>query len=453
VSISSRMNRTWSNGKTREMTGLRKFFTLATATALVAGCSSPQANFAQIYNDAVEAYANGDLDDSLVLMDSALEILPDSPEANKFVADVTKERKELQILNSGLEAQSDGDFEYAISRFLLIPEDSGAFTAANEEIIRSFNLWASATIESVQSSATTRKDFENAEALESLATWSIENLGQISGFREMGAFESHLTGKEKLTDTAFTYRQAQLLDYESKEMYVQAVGLLNQMIASGLYGIYNLGEARRLYEPLLAQKAADEANRLINEDRLEDAITPIQAALVVYPESASLKDAERQVEGFLRELYESSLAKMEVVEDDFDNLKFYYDRNTLSSYPGNHFFLYIGQKGEGAPYLRFQMMYYGNDWVFWERLRINVDGQIYEIEPGYFDVERDNYTSVWEWYDIEPSEQNLDMLRKVAGSEKTVLRFEGDYSADRTVTTAQKQAIKNVLYAYEALKQ
>ena len=65
------------------MTGLRKFFTLATATALVAGCSSPQANFAQIYNDAVEAYANGDLDDSLVLMDSALEILPDSPEANK----------------------------------------------------------------------------------------------------------------------------------------------------------------------------------------------------------------------------------------------------------------------------------------------------------------------------------------------------------------------------------
>lgn len=418
----------------------------------LSGCSSTEADFVEKHNEAVALYSTGDLAQALDLMVEALEIKPDSAEARQFVENVSEELRDSRVFESGISAQRDGDWEYAISRFQLIDEESLMAAQAQEEIIRSYNLWASQTIKEVQNSATSREPYENAEILEELAKWGLEKMEQLEGYSNWGAYGSYLTGKEKLTDAAIEYRRSQLLAYEEDEKYVQAVGLLNELIDMKIYALYNLEQVRRDYSPFLVEQAVNAANDLINDDRLEDADRPIKAALLVYPESEGLKDALGQVEGFLEDRYQRALENMKTVTDDFDNITFYYDRQTYSSYAGNKFFLYIGKKGNSRPYLRFQMMYYGSDWVFWERLRINVDGKIYEINPGYLEVERDNYTSVWEWYDTSPSEDQLDMLRDIAKSEKTVLRYEGDYRADRTLTSAQKQAIRNVLDAFEALK-
>jgi hypothetical protein len=44
------------------------------------------------------------------------------------------------------------------------------------------------------------------------------------------------------------------------------------------------------------------------------------------------------------------------------------------------------------------------------------------------------------------------MIEAIIGSRSTTIRFIGDqYHADRTISSAQKRAFRNVLNAYEAL--
>ena len=72
---------------------------------------------------------------------------------------------------------------------------------------------------------------------------------------------------------------------------------------------------------------------------------------------------------------------------------------------------------------------------------------------NYFDVTRDNdYGVVWEYADCPVSESDIDLLWAVANSSQTIVRFEGDdYRYDHTVSESDKQAIRDVLTAFEAL--
>jgi hypothetical protein len=83
---------------------------------------------------------------------------------------------------------------------------------------------------------------------------------------------------------------------------------------------------------------------------------------------------------------------------------------------------------------------------------VSVDGEKFSFNPGYYEVERDNYTTVWEWYDTLPDSSDIAMIEKIITSKNTTLRFEGEtYRADRVLSSAQKRAFKNVLVAYKAL--
>ena len=73
---------------------------------------------------------------------------------------------------------------------------------------------------------------------------------------------------------------------------------------------------------------------------------------------------------------------------------------------------------------------------------------------NYFDVVRDNDTEVWEYVNTaDVSDEDIEMLWAIANSTQTIVRFEGDerYS-DFTVPQSDKDAIREVLTAYEALQ-
>ena len=67
---------------------------------------------------------------------------------------------------------------------------------------------------------------------------------------------------------------------------------------------------------------------------------------------------------------------------------------------------------------------------------------------------RDNDTEVWEYVNTaDVTEDDIEMFWAIANSEKTIVRFEGDeYYSDFTVSQADKDAIREVLTAYEALQ-
>jgi hypothetical protein len=179
-----------------------------------------------------------------------------------------------------------------------------------------------------------------------------------------------------------------------------------------------------------------------------------EAAETPTPEATPTVDPEvqKKADAIAAAELKQALASMRTKKDKVTNQMWYYAKSTTSYIDVNSVHLYIGQKEGQEPYLRFRIQYEGDDWIFIKKYTINVDGTIYIIEPDYGDVERDNDTNVWEWYDINPTSENLEMLKAISVSKKAIIRCEGDqYHDDRTITASEKTALKKVLIVYDGL--
>jgi tetratricopeptide (TPR) repeat protein len=190
----------------------------------------------------------------------------------------------------------------------------------------------------------------------------------------------------------------------------------------------------------------------INKGRFDDAKYTLNSALQILPKEKSLREISETIDSLIERQERAALSAMYKKTDTFEGVDWYYDRATYSTYAGNKFFLYIGKQDSGQPWLRLQMMYSGSDWIFWETLTVSVDGEKFSFNPGYYEVERNNDSRVWEWYDVSPDSGDISMIEKIITSQNTTLRFEGEtYRSDMVLSSAQKRAFKNVLVAYKAL--
>ena len=148
---------------------------------------------------------------------------------------------------------------------------------------------------------------------------------------------------------------------------------------------------------------------------------------------------------------------MRISNDTVKNYKWYYARTSPQYVSANAFMLYIGKSADSDPYLRFKIQYFASDWLFIETYTINVDGEIFTISPDYGEVQQDNgivggESMIWEWYDVNPTSENIDMIKKIISSKKAVIRSEGkQYYKDRTITQTEKTALKNILITYFGL--
>lgn len=113
---------------------------------------------------------------------------------------------------------------------------------------------------------------------------------------------------------------------------------------------------------------------------------------------------------------------------------------------------YMGNR-DNSYWLRWKILYTGDDWCFWTNLTFSVDGQNYYHAYDYFEVTRDNQGGdVWEYVDISVDEGEKILLEKIANSERTIIRFEGkNRYYDLWVSDEDKQAIKDILTAYDLL--
>ena len=99
--------------------------------------------------------------------------------------------------------------------------------------------------------------------------------------------------------------------------------------------------------------------------------------------------------------------------------------------------------------------YTADDWVFFKQITFAVDNERYTKYFNYFDVTRDNGGGdVWEYIDVDVSEGNYEeILGAIADSSETIIRFEGDdYYRDFTIGAGDKEAIRQMLTVYQALK-
>lgn len=118
---------------------------------------------------------------------------------------------------------------------------------------------------------------------------------------------------------------------------------------------------------------------------------------------------------------------------------------------------YIGESGNNH-WVCIRYNYTADSWIFWENMTIMVDGEKYYKNVGSGNTIRDNDTEVWEWYDEcldyneDMNNRDLQMLKAIAQSKETIIRFQGDeYHYDLQVTQADKNMIADTLALYEAL--
>jgi len=230
--------------------------------------------------------------------------------------------------------------------------------------------------------------------------------------------------------------------------------------------------AKAEYEKLVVEKEANEVEKLISEmgEATIDNIENINAAQSKYDKLSGkakelvenydvLTAAQEKVSAEKKAKADALLATMRVEEDRVRQIKFYYPKGWRHYSDGwaadiKSFVLpYIGVDSNDV-WLRMVCNYTADDWVFFEKITFSVDGKNYYKSFSYGDTVRDNEAGdIWEYVDIEVGDTEIEILKAIANSNETIVRFEGDdYYDDVIISSEDKAGILDALTVYELLK-
>jgi hypothetical protein len=154
------------------------------------------------------------------------------------------------------------------------------------------------------------------------------------------------------------------------------------------------------------------------------------------------------------EEYAAALKQMSIKNDDVVGSRFIEAKSSPDYSNEDAFQIYISGTQTSIGGLRFLARYAGSDWLFFEKIVVNVDGRVFNLDFSYFEVEHENAGGgVWEWIDIVPSSENISMLNLIANSKSTIVRFQGEnYKNDRELTAKDKKAISDVFTVMDGYK-
>lgn len=152
----------------------------------------------------------------------------------------------------------------------------------------------------------------------------------------------------------------------------------------------------------------------------------------------------------------SALRAMRRKHDDVQDVTWYYAPWNSQYVNGrSELLLYISHPKGSSPSLWFTIRYVADEWLFIQSYTIKADEETFAIDAsGFNDVERDNGGGdIWEWYSTSAGPDELAMTRAVVASKRAVIRYTGrQYRKDRTISASEKQALRQVLDAYEVLR-
>lgn len=149
----------------------------------------------------------------------------------------------------------------------------------------------------------------------------------------------------------------------------------------------------------------------------------------------------------------SAVSKLKKKYDDVSNVTWYYNPYFTHYNNTNLTSLYIGQE-DSYVWLRLQMSYEGEDWIFFDNAYLSYDGNTREI---YFDKYRNKESdnsggSVWEWIDVPVDDELYFFLKEFSNGKSLKMRLSGKYTKTRNLSQKEIMGIKDVLLAYDVLR-
>lgn len=164
-----------------------------------------------------------------------------------------------------------------------------------------------------------------------------------------------------------------------------------------------------------------------------------------------LSQAREELKKVLKEKYDGALSRMNTETDEVNGWTFYLPKR-MPYYNNERCTLmpYIGTSNS-SNWMVLRYNYASGDWVFFESVIVSVDGEKYYKTFNYGDITHDNGGGmVGELIDVTPDDNEIEMLRAIVTSEKTIVRYQGDdYYDDYVLTDADKSAIEDVLIIYD----
>jgi|GEM_PF-7015099 len=157
------------------------------------------------------------------------------------------------------------------------------------------------------------------------------------------------------------------------------------------------------------------------------------------------REREKAIEETMKNLVKS--------RDEMKEIDFYNDKSFDDTRHGRDYInAYIAKK-DYSVWLRFKM-YHAGDLLLIKSVLFKVDGEDFKLPYDLFDDwKRDTNGSIyWEWKDVLVDKYIWNLINKIAKSEKTMMRYEGQqYHFDRDVSPVEKEALKNILLTYQAM--
>lgn len=429
---------------------MKKLLGLLTAASLSIGltaCADPQAEFDMLITNAQVSIESEDFAMAEAYLADAKLLFPDSAVLSETENRLLRGRKSIEALSATLDASSSGDWRAAYENAQQIPATDKNFSTALASVEEAYQA---ALLEASLGST----DLNQQERL-LVAQSDLESFGlQIDDDLVSSVYQ-----------LALNTRLLELSALLEAESFEAAIDSRDVVLGLSIYEIDDLASSFEQIESAFVDWSISETKKLTKNEDYSKASAANKEAMARVPgnellaaESARIREANEAAAEAKRQAEEAAKRKalnaMFVKEDTFNGITWYHDRNTYSRYAGNKFLLYIGQRGNGTPWLRMRFMLYRDNWHFFERIVLNVDGSRYEFTPGYGDISRDNGGGdVWEWYDFSPTSSNLSMVRKIIDSNDARIRYINDDNVyvEKTVSSSQKKAFENVLLAFEAL--
>lgn len=179
-----------------------------------------------------------------------------------------------------------------------------------------------------------------------------------------------------------------------------------------------------------------------------------------YPDSAdvaSAAEAREAAQTAYKTAGENALKQMNTMYDKVQQVTIYLSKSRPKYIDERcYIYPYFGVLDNGTTELHIELNYTDAQtdagWIFFNSVIFNIDGENITKSFSNSQINRDNTSIVWETADYVASVTDIEILRKIASSSETIIRFQGsNYSYDHTVTAKEKTAITDVLTAYEYL--
>lgn len=229
-------------------------------------------------------------------------------------------------------------------------------------------------------------------------------------------------------------------------------GYANYTYADGKLALTNATD-----DEIKKQTVADVMAVLTREEQASNPEAVVILADIIaefFPDSTENTEAatkKTEAKAVIKANGEAAVEKMKIDYDKVEKLAWYLHKN-MPTYTDERCYIYpyFGHRDSGETWLLVRVLYTDaqtdDGWIFFDKVVFSVDGENTTKTFSRSEIVRDNDTEVWEYADYEP---DVDLLRKIASSEETIIRFQGDEKYyDHTVTDKEKAAITDVLTAY-----